>query len=314
MKYITEKSIINQLTSIKNKFNTHFLNETSIKSQAKFIIYNEKKNKKRTRLSKESLLEYMFDEYKREEIRTFKHIIVVGRPRSNKYYLYMNRERERVIPIIDIFVNKRKGETIQKVFDIAKKFNQIHEQRYVTTKVTFPSGNLLFANFFKNLKADDYAFPVPDELKHSESINHSVGEQNTMKILSDTHGLGYAQLSNTSASVYIINNDKIIVTSRCPYYEDNEGFEQELKAPSEWQYLGDVCCEVWRIEVIDQENFDKVNDALPIDDKEYEYDPPIKGKVTAGVWTIKNQHHFIGDHDYTKKGEFPVWVELTRDK
>ena len=73
----------------------------------------------------------------------------------------------------------------------------------------------------------------------------------------------------TSANIYLVNDDRIVITPCYPVYFDEDDVERDLEAPLTWAYLGTVSCDVWRIEFIDQKNFDK-GDALPIDRKEYE--------------------------------------------
>ena len=83
-----------------------------------------------------------------------------------------------------------------------------------------------------------------------------------------------------------------------------------MPLPEGWELLGTICCDVWRVEFIDQKNFNK-GDVLPINHKKYQHNPPFKGKVNPGLWSIKNRYHFIQD-ETKKEGEYPMWVELTR--
>ncbi|RLA72705.1 MAG: hypothetical protein DRG78_23530 [Epsilonproteobacteria bacterium] len=315
MQYITRNKIRETLRSTQNRFNEHILNDDTIERFTSFIYYDDKKKRNRTRAMKQIFLDMKCNDYYRELVKEYSHI-VISKGRYGRYYIQIKRDNA-LYDIMDMYVYERSNNktTIEDVYRTAESFNKIHTDRCVTGNVIFPTGNILFANFFENMKQDDYAFDVPGDLRYKSkySINHSFGEQNTMKILSETHGLGYVQLGNTSVSVYKVGDDKIIITTCCPYYYDEEGYEHNLTLPKDWEEIGEICCDVWRVEFIDQENFDK-GKPLPVTDTEYLHNPPITCKVNPGKWSIKNRYHYIDDDEYTKKGEIPVWVELTRDE
>jgi hypothetical protein len=216
---------------------------------------------------------------------------------------------------MDLYAFKsHEEEIIKEIHQTAEKFNEILVNGYTSTEIKFPTGEILFSNFFKNSAGNDYAFDVPKDLKHKElySINHAFGEQNCMDLLSKEHGLGYVQLGNTSVSIYKVNDDKIIMTSQWAcYYDEEADTETDIPVPDGWELLGNVDCDVWRVEFIDKVNFDK-GDVLPLDHKKYEYNEPFTGKVNPGIWTIKNTYHFMDDRVETRKGNIPVWVEMNR--
>lgn len=307
---MTKEEIIEQLKSIKNKYNAHTFDDESIEHRAEFIFQDKEGNEKdeeRQRMS----ISFVMDEHYRELVKELSHVDIV-KNKNSIYYIYVKRGN-RAYEIIHIFVHD-KGSTIERVYEIAEVANTIYKDKCVRGEVEFPSGNIIFANYFKHENKHDYAFEVPEDLEYKDinSINHSLGEQNTMKILSELHGLGYVQLGNTSAAVYKVSDDKIIITSEYLDYYDEE-MEQEISIPIPRgvEHLGNICCDVWRVEFIDQVNFDRGN-TLPLNDKRYEYNEPFKGKVNPGTWSITNRYHFMDDDKEMKRGEIPIWVELTR--
>ena len=314
MLYLTKNRIKEKLKSVRNRFNQRSLTDDQINKYVDFVSYNKKKKRKRTRIEKELYLEMKCDDHHRELVKEYSHV-VVAKEKYSKHTIYIKaRKSDSLYPAMDMYVSTRLGKSIEEVFEAAEAFNKICSDQCVRGSVEFPTGKVLFANFFKNMAQDDYAFAVPDDKQYGSrySINHPYGEQNTMQILSKTHGLGYAQLSNTSAAVYKVSDDKIIITTCFPYYYDEKGYERNLTLPDGWEEIGSICCDVWRIEFIDQENFDK-GKPLPLNDTEYLHNQPITCQVNPGKWKIKNQHHYISDEEYRKKGEMPIWVELTRE-
>ncbi len=313
--YLTIKKIQESLKSIQNRFNRCDFDDKSVLRYSTLIMYDDRKKRKRTRKEKESFLQHIINEHTREIVKEYSHV-VISKGVYDKYYIQIKGRGDRLYTSqMDIYISKRSGRTLDLVYERAEVFNKIHSEGYTECQVEFPTGNILFANYFKNKAQDDYAFEMPDDLKYKSyySINHSFGEQATMKMLSQTHGLGYVQLGNTSATVYKIGDDRIIITTAYPYYDDDDGYEHDIPIPSDWEKLGEVCCNVWRVEFIDQANFDK-GDALPLDHKEYQYNEPFTGKVNPGIWNIKNRYHFMNDDVYMKKGEIPIWVEIVRQK
>lgn len=307
---MTKEEIIEQLKTIKNKYNAHNFDDASIEHRAKFIYEDQEGNEKDEERQKMSI-SFVKDEHYRELVKELSHVDI-AKNKHGMHYIYVKRG-SKAYELLHIFVHEQ-GSTLQEVCDIAEQVNTIYKEKCVKGTVEFPTGEIIFANFFKNKACNDYAFDEPEDVKYTDlySINHSFGEQNTMRILSETHGLGYVQLGNTSAAVYKISDDKLIITSTWAYFYDEEtDTEEDIPVPEGWEFLGEIDCDVWRVEFIDKQNFDK-GDALPIDHKEYEYNKPFTGKVNPGTWSIINRYHHMRDEDPMSRGEIPVWVELIR--
>jgi len=311
MGYLTAKKIEKKLRSIQNKFNQNHLDDKSIAAYALLIMHDGKEKRKRTRKEKESFLQHIILEHTREFVKEYSHVII-SKGVYGKYYIHI--KGRRMYSPMDLYVHERVNRTVEDVYAVAEIFNKIHSEGCTECQVEFPTGNILFSNFFKNKARDDYEFAMPDNLQYRSgySINHSFGEQATMKTLSETHGLGYVQLGNTSAAIYKIGDDRIVMTTLYPTYEDEDGYENDIEPPDDWEEIGTISCDVWRVEFIDQANFDK-GDGLPLDHEGYNNNKPCKGKVNPGTWTVRNRYHYMNDDHYLKKGEIPIWVELTRN-
>ena len=302
---ITREEAIKRLSTVQNEYNEYILDDDQV---VKLVDSFLKDDKMKKRLA--VMVDFLCKEHKREPIRHYKHVDVVEGIGSSRYFIHVKRDGDPYPhPLMDIYVRERHGETIDKVFKIAGEINKIYEQGYTEVDVEFPTGNILFANLFRTSSKEDYAFEMPEDLKYKShySINNDHGQQETMKKLSELHGLVYCQLSNTSASVYKVSDDKLIVTPAWAYYTDGKGIERDIPLPKHYEFLGSICCDVWRIEAIDQQNFDK-GDTQPLD--EYEH---CKGKVNPGRWKVKNFHHFMDDEKFTDNMQLPVWCELTRE-
>ena len=310
---MNSNEIREKLKSIQNKLNNTFFDDEQIEHDAKFIFQN-KDGLERSLKDKETFLRIVECDNTRTMYRELSHVVIT-KDGWKKYFISIKRN-EGYYPLMDLAAyGEHEMEMLENIHKIAEVFNTIYRRRYVKSTVEFPTGEILFANYFKNKSTNKYAFEVPEDIEYESeySINHSFGEQNTMKILSETHGLAYVQLGNTSASVYKINDDKMIVTP--PYichYDEETNIETEIQIPDEWQFLGTIICDVWRVEFIDKGNFDKGN-TLPLNSKEYQYNKPFTGKVNPGTWKIINRYHFMEDDYYTKRGEIPIWVEIERN-
>ena len=307
---MSKEEIKEKLKAIQNRFNKVEFDDEDIEFRTTFI-YQDKDGNPRNEKDQHTFLLMTYTDCYRELIKEYKHVVLV-KNKSKKYFILIKRE-ESLYKVMELF-SGIKDERLPMIYEMAEDLNKIYSEKYVRGKIEFPSGDIIFSNFFYNKECNNYAFDVPKDLKYKErnSINHSLGEQNTMKILSETHGLGYVQLGNTSAVIYKVSDDKIIITSSyLDYYDEKIGEDVTLTPPDSWEYLGTVSCDVWRVEFIDRENFLK-GDTLPMYHEKYQYNKPFTAKVNPGTWTITNRYHFIHDNEEMKKGRIPMWVEIER--
>lgn len=305
---LTKEVIKDKLLAIRNQYNEYKMDDNAIDRSVSFIYYDEHRHE-RTEEKKKVFLSITINDNYLEFVKEYSYVVLL-KNKYGRYYIYLKGRKH---PSIEIYLPKEDTDKIDEiVFKPAEEYNRIFEQKYVYGEVEFPSGEIYFSNYFHNSASDDYAFGMPDGKKYKSlnSINHLLGESNTMRILSEVHGLGYVQLGNTSADVYKINDDKMVITD-C-YLEDPDT-EEEVEIPAKWEKIGNICCDVWRVEFIDKINFDK-GDALPLDDKAYDYNKPFKMKVNPGTWAIKNRYRSMDDHKMLKQGKVPVWVEIERKK
>lgn len=194
-----------------------------------------------------------------------------------------------------------------EAIELTKRVVCIFKQPYTEIKeLDIPTGEIVFANFFINNEGE-YAFDMHKDLKYDDdySINTKYGRQNCMNWLAKHHNLGYTQLGNTSCSVYKVNNDKIYITST--WCEDTNG--NDVLPPDEWEYLGRICCDVWRIEFIDKMYLDANKNVNCTRLKENDH---VVVKVAAGKWSVHNYYRDISNKKLTSMFGYPVWVELNR--
>ncbi len=308
MLYFTKKRIKRLLLNIKNEYNAKYFQRID---KIVDFIHNHKRNEK------EIFLEMKLDDYRRIVIRHYKHAVVVEQDKDFSYYIYKKQNKSmyelRHIQLTTPWMSKYFGDKVQAVdyvFKIAEEYNKIYENGFVSSEINFSSGELIFTNYFSNLKGNDYAFDLPEGLKYKDkySINESLGQQNCMRKLSNNHNLGYAQLSNTTCSIYKVSDNKIIIASDFLYYYDKEkDIETEIKPPKEYQYLGSISCEVWRLEFMDKKDLERSNnfDMGMLEEN-------VKVNINPGKYQVKNYHHFISDNEALKNSNIPVWVEITK--
>lgn len=109
----------------------------------------------------------------------------------------------------------------------------------IKTTVTFNSGKLICGNRFHNIDK------VEKEYNKKFSINYNGGIKNTAEYLGEK-GIGYIQTTNTS--VYIIKKDndiKIIDT----YNSKDKTFKN---GDYGYNIMAEICCDVWRVELVDK--------------------------------------------------------------
>lgn len=309
---LSKEEINKALTAIKNKLNEDRFDDERIEHYTSFI-FADRKGIERSEKEKDAFLSLVLDDHSRSLYRDLSHISIT-KDGWKRYFINIKRNGQHY-QIMDLAAyGEHEMEMLEDINKSAEKLNTIFRRGYVESTVEFPTGELMFANFFKNTAQDDYAFEVPEDLKYKRrySINHALGEQNTMDILSKEHGLCYVQLGNRTAAIYKASDDRIIMTSSFLYYYDEEtDEEQDIPVPEGWQLMGSICCDVWRVECIDKANFDK-GDALPLDHEGYQYNEPFTGKVNPGKWRVRNYYHLMDDDEIYKQKRIPIWVELER--
>lgn len=235
--------------------------------------------------------------------------------KKGKYYMY----RVKTIQPIDAFcfdygnycpIDEHRYCSRDEITKIAQKHSDVIEKRSEDVIIHFPTGELCISNYFRENR--DQGFDeLPKDIKYNSefSINYAIGREATAQWLADNRNMAYGQLGNTSCSVWKISDDKLVITSNGAYGEDDEGYEVELKAPEGWELVGDICCDVWHIELVDRQGLDNYG----FDLEEYKKDHEVKDvKVNAGVWDMKTYYQQRSDEEIMKEFGYPVWAELNR--
>lgn len=181
--------------------------------------------------------------------------------------------------------------TPEKAAEYLKKLGNIYEEGYQEVYVNFPTGDLVFGNFFAGL--DD----LPEELKHTKeySINHELGVSNTADWLAENRNLAYAQTGNTSFDVYKISDKQLALVGF---------YEEDYEPPGKWKKIGHISCEMWRVEFVDRQSFKDNNFDFEAYKKECDYMEFGEVKVQPGVWRVTNSWAF-------REENVPIFLELT---
>jgi len=238
---------------------------------------------------------------------------------SGKYVLTLKDDPEHFVGDRDYVYA-----TEEEVRELAKKYSEIYTQKSEDVEVEFTTSKLVIGNFFYPMDE------LPKNVKWDEefSINGALGRVNTMKWLAENRGIAYGQLDNTTAAVYQVSADKILVTSNylddlkeC-YDEDNLILEK-IKLP-EAKYIGNFDCSVWRFEAVEKTRLEawKENEFAQWvkdnkdedDDVEFRvgYDDPVEVTINPGKWALKVYYQHNSDEEMIEKFGFPLYAELTR--
>ncbi|HET8688314.1 MAG TPA: hypothetical protein VFM18_17025 [Methanosarcina sp.] len=191
--------------------------------------------------------------------------------------------------------------TEDEIRKIAQQYDEICSKRSEDVDVVFPTGKVMFANFFHPMDE------LPEDIKWSEdfSINGSLGRVNTMKWLAENRGIAYGQLGNTSFAVYKVNDNKLYIAPR--WYG-----EEEDEIPPPGKRVGEIDCGVWRFECIDKANYDKQIGQFPADKDNRGDRESFTVNVAPGKWTMRVYYHHRSEEELTEEFWFPCWAELTR--
>lgn len=300
-----KKEILNYLDSIKNEFN-----ELKIESR-KDNIDNQLKHIEKYlpeieagKVSIEDALELFFGHLKIEPITTLKHVTLF-----DFGGIWSIKRKYNVKHWSDVLRLHKDEYSKQEAIVKTEEINSIYSKDYTEIKeLSVPTGKFVFANYFIDTDSE-YAFSIPNDLRFDEeySINNKYGRQNCMSYLSKHLGLGYVQLGNTTASIFKISDDKLIIA---PEYHYDDTTDEEIEPPKKWEYLGNISCSVWRVEFTDKINIDN-HDSF--NHKRLEEENSVTTNVNPGTWSVRSYYQSNSDNELTKMFGYPVWVELNKE-
>lgn len=186
--------------------------------------------------------------------------------------------------------------------------------RKLETIINFPSGEVIFQNFFKEKKL--FCNPAIEY-----DINSLAGRKNLMDYLA-TQNVGYGQMGNMSVGIYSNMKDEILIADyECEEYLSNyEEYLEYLENEEEYSklytikaiediknsindkdifdefyhyvkekdiiYLGSISLEVWRWMCADKSILDMEQETLGI------YEDRVEFKVESGDWKIEDYFQF----------------------
>lgn len=217
---------------------------------------------------------------------------------STKWSMWVTGNREHWIGGRDTQYGTR-----EKIMAIAERENTVLATKSEDTTITFPTGELLFANHFHPMDE------LPEDIKWASeySINGPLGRMNTMKWLAQNRGIAYGQMGNMSCSVYKVNDDRIIITDA--YMDDTIADDEDcgITLP-EGEHIGDLCLGVWRFEAVDKADIVKHK----FDLSKMDSDEPLSVTVKPGTWELKVYYQQRSDKELIAEFGFPLYAELNR--
>jgi hypothetical protein len=175
------------------------------------------------------------------------------------------------------------------------EFFEVSQRGYLEANIEVPTGDMIFANFFREKKFYDQK---PNRDRYiKESINAVRGRDALMQDLA-SENVGYGQMGNMSVAIFLKKDKKEIIVSTDYGYNDKDG-EYEVKHPG-FTLLGKISLEVWRWQCADKKVLLDGGEELPIEldystKKSDSYEDHIMMKVAPGKWNIKHYYDFFTD-------------------
>lgn len=222
---------------------------------------------------------------------------------GEKLYLSPTSENSVALIDLDFIFSESERQGIQKYHPVKVDVNSIPECSVkplreigkLEADIQVPTGELLFANFFR----EDKIYTMPDEFSNRNSINAINGRNNLMQYLAGQN-IGYGQMGNMSVNVFVNDaGDEIIIGTNYGYNEEDGEFEVTYEGFTDY---GSICLDVWRwmcgdIKIL-KEHGEKIPDNLISNKKtENEYHDYILAIVKPGTWHI--DHFYDFDEDST---------------
>lgn len=190
--------------------------------------------------------------------------------------------------------------------------------------IKFPTGKLLFANFFNvdELPPDESPKETLEKMITEYGNNWDLcsheGRQNWADFYSDKFGMAYLQLGNCICSIWKVSDKRLVVTSSNKHWCPSKGADEtEIIFPEEWEDLGEICCDVWRIEGIDTCRFEEHNFDIADYKKKHPHMDFVEAEVTPGKWEFKCYLTYVEEEKLIDpKTGIGIWAEfdLMEDK
>jgi len=272
----------------------------------------------------------IFDEMITDVFQVGKVIVKqVGESREkSKYYMF----RVEGVDAIDVFRIDADGTqhpieeyifcTRDEIIDRAQQYTEVMTKRSEDVVVNFPTGMIEVSNYFCE---DDQGFddlPKDIQYKREYSICNELGRQNTAQWLADNRNMAYGQLGNTYCTVWKVSDTKLVVTQSDPCYDyeeaDDEDYgdgdpyygDEEIPTPEGWEKVSDVCCDVWRIELVDHQGFADYGFDLESYKKEKTHKEFGSVQVKSGKWLMKTYYNQRSNKELIEEFGYPIWAEL----
>lgn len=168
--------------------------------------------------------------------------------------------------------------------------SELNIEDKVAVEIDVPTGDLVFANFFRDEKTlDDFA---GEDNETDRSICGLLGRVKLAKYYS-TINVGYGQMGNMSLNVFLKEDGTEIILGREHGYDEVKDREFTVKHKG-FKNIGNISLSMWRWMCADKEVLSQRNISLPKLKKnstiEHDYRNYTLAKVKPGKWIIEHYY------------------------
>lgn len=180
---------------------------------------------------------------------------------------------------------------------------ELYESKQLTSVIDVPSGELVFANYFKS---EGIVEDLPKGEAYSEPGINSVLGRNRVMQYKASNNVGYGQMGNMSLTVFGNKKNKIVLGIEEDYLdehlsgaygdEDAQGykdFKKEIK-DEKLKHRGEISLSVWRWECADKSILDMHGEDLS------ELEGSVIVKVAPGQYQIDHYYDFSSGPVYSR--------------
>jgi hypothetical protein len=175
----------------------------------------------------------------------------------------------------------------------------------IVTEIELPTGELRVCNFFEKEELEsaylnDYYENSDEEFDYEEkSINNYEGRVNLAKFY-ETLNIVYAQTTNCYLYFYLNKEKNHMITTLCELKDFPDSFEnceELLKRFENYDFVGEICCDMWRWMGADKNTVENLN--LECSDNSFDI------SLEKGKWRLTNK---IEENDGSKEDLYDTMI------
>jgi hypothetical protein len=169
--------------------------------------------------------------------------------------------------------------------------------------LTFPSGQVMLANYFSAKGDRRYLFCVPKDEEYGDkySLQTVKGRFSRQDYVAKTHNAGYAQMGNMGVDIFVSKDKTRIIIGKEPEYtiKTHKKFNDKFK--KEFTHVGYISLQVWRWECVDKEVWETYENRENAED--------VLAEVIPGMYEVTHSDTL---RDYT--GKYSIYSEIKLKK